>query len=72
MKVPGRDAEGFWPNPPNSGRLHDLRHRSGRKTLVQSERYGDLAVRRQATWGMSGQDKVLETASALPMFEPMN
>jgi len=33
--------------------LRDDRHRSGRKTLAQRAKSGDLEVKRQATWGMS-------------------
>jgi hypothetical protein len=35
--------------------LRDDRHRSGRKTLAQRAKSGDLEVKRKATWGMSGQ-----------------
>jgi hypothetical protein len=35
--------------------LRDDRHRSGRKTLAQRAKSGDLEVKRQATWGMSVQ-----------------
>ncbi|MFC3530543.1 hypothetical protein ACFOMH_20495, partial [Paracoccus mangrovi] len=35
------------------GRLRDDRHRSGRKTLAQRAKSGDLEVKRQATWEMS-------------------
>src|SRR3546814_20927482 len=35
------------------GRLRDDRHRSGRKTLAQRAKSGDLEVKRRATWGMS-------------------
>jgi two-component sensor histidine kinase len=38
--------------------LRDDRHRSGRKTLAQRAKSGDLEVKRQATWGMSG--KIME------------
>jgi hypothetical protein len=40
--------------------LRDDRHRSGRKTLAQRAKSGDLEVKRQATWGMSGQISVDE------------
>ncbi|MDF8335860.1 hypothetical protein, partial [Novosphingobium cyanobacteriorum] len=40
-------------DPPDFGRLRDDRHRSGRKTLAQRAKSGDLEVKRQATWGMS-------------------
>jgi len=33
--------------------LRDDRHRSGRKTLAQRAKSGELEVKRQATWGMS-------------------
>jgi len=33
--------------------LRDDRHRSGRKTLAQRAKSGDLEVKRQATWRMS-------------------
>jgi len=33
--------------------LRDDRHRSGRKTLAQRAKSGDLEVKRKATWGMS-------------------
>ncbi|WP_292626530.1 type II secretion system F family protein, partial [Novosphingobium sp. 17-62-19] len=33
----------------------DDRHRSGRKTLAQRAKSGDLEVKRQATWGMSAE-----------------
>jgi small multidrug resistance pump len=36
--------------------LRDDRHRSGRKTLAQRAKSGDLEVKRQATWGMSGRN----------------
>jgi len=35
-------------------RLHDHRHRSGRKTLVQLAKSSELDVKRKPTWGMSG------------------
>ena len=50
---PGQDAAGSRPDPPSSRRLRDHRRRSGRKTLVQLAQSGDLAAKRQATWGMS-------------------
>ena len=34
--------------------LASQRHRSGQETLVQWTKSGDLAVKRQAIWGMSG------------------
>jgi hypothetical protein len=42
--------------------LRDDRHRSGRKTLAQRAKSGDLEVKRQATWGMSDEPDAGETA----------
>lgn len=38
---------------PNSRRIRDCGHRSGRKTLAQLAQSGDLDVKRLANWGMS-------------------
>ncbi|MFH1553414.1 MAG: hypothetical protein ABII76_00890, partial [Pseudomonadota bacterium] len=46
-------AAGSRLDPPDFGRLRDDRHRSGRKTLAQRAKSGDLEVKRRATWGMS-------------------
>ncbi|OAT81660.1 hypothetical protein A6P54_21950 [Bacillus sp. MKU004] len=51
--LPGQNAAGSRLDPPDFGRLRDDRHRSGRKTLAQRAKSGDLEVKRQATWGMS-------------------
>jgi hypothetical protein len=40
--------------------LRDDRHRSGRKTLAQRAKSGDLEVKRQATWGMSDFIEMLQ------------
>ncbi|GAB1395681.1 hypothetical protein MASR1M65_04580 [Saprospiraceae bacterium] len=37
--------------------MRDDRHRSGRKTLAQRAKSGDLEVKRQDTWGMSDDAK---------------
>ncbi|MGP9804376.1 hypothetical protein, partial [Paracoccus sp. NSM] len=39
--------------PSAATHMRDRRRRSGRKTLVQRAQSGDLAAKRQATWGMS-------------------
>ncbi|MCA0423468.1 MAG: hypothetical protein LCH61_09115, partial [Proteobacteria bacterium] len=52
--------------PPDFGRLRDDRHRSGRKTLAQRAKSGDLEVKRQATWEMSG--KTLTFPDQSPVF----
>ncbi|WP_198284174.1 hypothetical protein, partial [Bacillus cereus] len=51
--LPGQNAAGSRLDPPDFGRLRDDRHRSGRKTLAQRAKSGDLEVKRKATWGMS-------------------
>src|SRR3546814_18001668 len=51
--LPGQNAAGSRLDPPDFGRLRDDRHRSGRKTLAQRAKSGDLEVKRRATWGMS-------------------
>ncbi|WP_206526898.1 hypothetical protein, partial [Paragemmobacter kunshanensis] len=48
-----QNAAGSRLDPPDFGRLRDDRHRSGRRTLAQRAKSGDLEVKRQATWGMS-------------------
>ncbi|WP_206526931.1 hypothetical protein, partial [Paragemmobacter kunshanensis] len=48
-----QNAAGSRLDPPDFGRLRDDRHRSGRKTLAQRAKSGDLEVKRRATWGMS-------------------
>ena len=53
--LPGQNAAGSRLDPPDFGRLRDDRHRSGRKTLAQRAKSGDLEVKRQATWGMSDE-----------------
>jgi hypothetical protein len=40
--------------------LRDDRHRSGRKTLAQRAKSGDLEVKRQATWGMSVETSLVK------------
>ncbi|WP_368413522.1 hypothetical protein, partial [Dongia sp.] len=57
--VAGHGCVGSRRDPPTFERLHDRRHRSGRKTLVQWTKSGDIAVKRQATWGMSAHTKNL-------------
>ncbi|MBU4061445.1 MAG: hypothetical protein KKF90_06255, partial [Alphaproteobacteria bacterium] len=52
-------AAGSRLDPPDFGRLRDDRHRSGRKTLAQRAKSGELEVKRQATWGMSVKMSVL-------------
>src|SRR3546814_3934988 len=47
------NAAGSRLDPPDFGRLRYDRHRSGRKTLAQRAKSGDLEVKRRATWGMS-------------------
>ncbi|WP_374661005.1 hypothetical protein, partial [Phenylobacterium sp.] len=51
----GQNAAGSRLDPPDFGRLRDDRHRSGRKTLAQRAKSGDLEVKRRATWGMSAK-----------------
>jgi Ni,Fe-hydrogenase I large subunit len=56
--------------------LRDDRHRSGRKTLAQRAKSGDLEVKRQATWGMSVDtfmerpDEPVEILRTLHSFDP--
>ncbi|NGQ93490.1 hypothetical protein G5V65_21695, partial [Rhodobacter sp. HX-7-19] len=56
-----QNAAGSRLDPPDFGRLRDDRHRSGRRTLAQRAKSGDLEVKRQATWGMSDQKALEET-----------
>jgi crotonobetainyl-CoA:carnitine CoA-transferase CaiB-like acyl-CoA transferase len=49
--------------------LRDDRHRSGRKTLAQRAKSGDLEVKRQATWGMSGNTSI--TNAVVEMAGPL-
>jgi hypothetical protein len=55
----GKDAAGSWPGQFQA--LAQPRTLSGQKTLVQWAAPGDLAVRRQATWGISVQNDGGET-----------
>jgi hypothetical protein len=43
------------PIRPSPRRCRDLRQRAGQKILVQRADSDDLAVKRQATWGMSAK-----------------
>ncbi len=49
----GQDDAGWRLDPRDAARLRDRSHRTGRETLVHWAKSGDLALRRQATWGMS-------------------
>jgi hypothetical protein len=52
--------------------LRDDRHRSGRKTLAQRAKSGDLEVKRQATWGMSVVYPALRNGAYYPWeFQPL-
>ena len=51
--LPGQNTALSRSDPLSFRSLRDRRRRSGRKTLVQPSVFGDLHVRRHATWGMS-------------------
>ena len=50
-------------------KLGDRGRRSGRKILAQRARPGDLAIKRQATWGMSAETSELALPNSGPTLQ---